>query len=372
MTIRPADPVTPLLYQPDFEVPEEAEAATIAEMLESLRHISTITYADSRHALRSVHAKSHGILRGSLRVLDGLPPAYAQGLFATPASYDAVVRLSTTPGDVLDDKVSTPRGLALKLVKVPGARVDGSENDATQDFVMVNGPVFAAPTAKKFSANLKLLAPTTDKAPRLKVALSAVLRGAEHVLEAVGSESGLLKSLGGHPTTNPLGETYFTQAPVLYGPYMAKFSLAPVAPELLALTDAQVDLADTENGLREAVQAYFAHYGGEWELRVQLCTDLASMPIEDSSVEWSQEASPYVAVARLQMAPQAGWSEQLSRLVDDGMRFNPWHALAAHRPIGSIMRVRKAAYAMSSAFRFEKNGVQQVEPTDLEALAVER
>lgn len=368
MTLPPAAPLTPLLYQSDFEVPEEDEAATIAEMLASLRHISTITYADSGHALRSVHAKSHGILRGTVTVLEGLPPAYAQGLFAVPASYQAVVRLSTTPGDVLDDKVSTPRGLALKLVGVPGARVDGSESDTTQDFVMVNGPVFATATAKQFSGNLKLLAPTTDKAPRLKVALSAVLRGAEHVLEAVGGESGLLKSLGGHPTTNPLGETYFTQAPVLYGPYMAKFSLVPVSSELIALTDAAVDLADTENGLREAVQAHFKTHGGAWELRVQLCTDLASMPIEDSSVAWSQDASPYVAVARLSMGAQAGWSEYLSSLVDDGMRFNPWHALAAHRPIGSIMRVRKAAYAMSSAFRFERNGVRQVEPANLDAL----
>ncbi|WP_426192475.1 catalase family protein [Massilia sp. DWR3-1-1] len=368
MTMRPAAPVTPLMYQSVFEVPEEDEAQTVADLLDSLKHISTVTYADGGHALRSVHAKSHGILRGTLTVLDGLPQPYAQGLFATPASYEAVARVSTTPGDLLDDKVSTPRGLALKLVGVAGARVEGSEQDTTQDFVMVNGPVFAAPTAKKFSGSLKLLAPTTDKVPGLKVALATVLRGAEKALEAVGGESGLLKSLGGHPATHPLGETYFTQAPVLYGPYMAKFSLVPVSPELLALTDAPVELAHTENGLRDAIVAHFASHGGQWELRVQLCTDLATMPIEDSSVEWSQQDSPYVAVARLSMAPQAGWSEALSTLVDDGMRFNPWHALAAHRPIGSIMRVRKAAYAMSSAFRFERSGVAQQEPKDLHAL----
>lgn len=367
MDTRLAASVTPLAYQAAFEVPEEDEAHTIEEMLKSLKHISTTTFEDSGHALRSVHAKSHGILRGTLTVLDSVPPAYAQGLFAQPGSYDVVARLSTTPGDILDDKVSTPRGMAIKIVGVAGERVDGSEQDTTQDFVMVNGPVFAAPTAKKFSANLKLLAPTTDKAPKLKVALSAVLRGAERALEAVGGESATLKSLGGHPATNPLGETYFTQAPILYGAYMAKVSLAPISPGLTALTDAPVELHDTHDGLREAIKAHFAQDGGEWELRVQLCTDIEKMPIEDSSVEWKQEDSPYVAVARLSMAPQAGWNEALSKLVDDGMRFNPWHALAAHRPIGSIMRVREAAYAMSSAFRFERSGVQQVEPRDLNA-----
>jgi hypothetical protein len=368
MSMRPAAPVTPLMYQAEFEVPEDGEAETVAQMLESLRHISTVTYEDSGHALRSVHAKSHGILRGTLTVLDDLPQAYAQGVFAEPGAFEAVVRLSTTPGDVLDDKVSTPRGLAMKLVGVQGARVEGSEEDTTQDFVMVNGPVFAAPTAKKFAGNLKLLAPTTDKAPSLKVALSAVLRGTEKALEAVGGESALLKSLGGHAATNPLGETYFTQAPILFGPYMAKLSLAPVSANLKALKDAQVKLSDTHDGLREAIQEHFATAGGEWELRVQLCTDIARMPIEDSSVEWSQEESPYFPVARLKMASQAGWSEALSKAVDDGMRFNPWHALAAHRPIGSIMRVRKAAYAMSSAFRFERSGVKQAEPVDFTEL----
>lgn len=367
MDTRPAASIAPLAYQPDFEVAEEHEAQTIEQMLESLRHISTTTFEDSGHALRSVHAKSHAILRARLTVFDSLPAAYAQGLFAQPGSYEVVARLSTTPGDILDDKVSTPRGMAIKILGVPGARVDGSEADRSQDFVMVNGPAFAAPSAKRFAANLKLLAPTTDKAPRLKVALSAVLRGAEKAVEAVGGESATLKSLGGHPATNPLGETYFTQAPVLFGPYMAKLSLAPVSPGLTALTDAPVELHHTHDGLRQAIRKHFANDGGEWELRVQLCTDLDKMPIEDSSVEWPQQDSPYVAVARLSAEPQAGWSEALSVLVDDGMRFNPWHALAAHRPIGSIMRVRKAAYAMSSAFRFERSGVAQTEPVSLDA-----
>jgi hypothetical protein len=275
------------------------------------------------------------------------------------------MRLSTSPGDVLDDKISTPRGMAIKIIGVEGARVEGSEGDVTQDFIMVNGPVFMAPTGKKFLGNLKLLAGTTDKVPTLKLALSATLRGVEKVIEAVGGESSTLKSLGGHPETNPLGETYFSQAPVLFGDYMAKISLAPVSPELTALTDAPVDLSGTHDGLRRAMQEHFASQGGEWELRVQLCTDLETMPIEDPSVEWKQDASPYVAVARLAVAPQEGWSEELSKKIDDGIQFSPWHAVAAHRPLGSIMRIRKAAYKMSQKFRTERNGVPMVEPKDI-------
>jgi hypothetical protein len=361
--------IAPLRYDPRFEVLEEGEAETTAGMLESLTTISSITFKHSGHATRSVHAKSHGLLTGELTVEGDLPPAYAQGLFAVAASYPVVMRLSTTPGDVLDDKVSTPRGLGLKVIGVAGARVDGSEADATQDFVMVNGPVFLAPTAKKFLGSLKPLVLTTDRVPNLKRAFSAVLRGTEAVIEAVGGESATLKAMGGHPETNPLGETYFSQAPILFGDYMAKVSLVPVAPELTALTGQHVDLSGTPDGLRRAVEAHFAAHGGEWELRVQLCTDIEKMPIEDSSVEWLEEDSPWVTVARVRAQPQAGWSEALSKAVDDGMQFNPWHALAAHRPIGSIMRVRKAAYAMSKRFRFERNGSVMAEPTDLSSIA---
>lgn len=368
-----AIPRPPLPYEARYEYEEEGEQETRAQLLQTLHGISATTYADSGHATRSVHAKSHGLLRARLQVLDGLAPELAQGLFAVPAGYDAVMRISTIPGDMLDDKVSVPRGMAVKVIGVPGVQLssldadDGAPPAATQDFVLVNGPAFLAPSAKKFLGSLKLLAGTTDKAPRLKQALSTVLQGAEKALEAVGGESGTLKSLGGHPETHVLGETYYSQAPILYGAYMAKVALVPVSPELAALRGAHVDLDGKPNGLRDAVVAFFSRHAATWEVRIQLCRDIATMPLEDSSVAWPEEDSPYLPVARLTALPQAGWSEALSRAVDDGMAFSPWHGVLEHRPLGSIMRVRKAAYAMSARFRFERTGNIAREPRDLAA-----
>jgi len=354
----------PLPYDASYEVPEEGEADTIAGLIESIHEIAATVDKDTGHARRGVHAKSHGLLRGELQVLSNLPPDYAQGLFSHPdGAWPVVLRLSTTPGDMLDDKVSTPRGMAIKVIGVPGARLPDGVGDVTQDFVMVNGPTFLTPNAKQFHGNLKLLAATTDKAPSLKKALSSALRGVEKVVEAVGGESATLKGLGGHPETHILGETFFTAAPILYGRYMAKLSLAPVSPELLALKDQPVDLDNKPNGLRAAVVDFMTEHGAEWELRVQLCTDLASMPIEDASVEWQ---APWVPVARIRTAPQAGWTHGLSVLVDDGMQFNPWHCIAEHRPIGSIMRVRRAVYAASARFRAERNGAPLAEPQNLD------
>src|SRR3954465_6540536 len=119
--------ITPVRYNPSFEVLEEKEAKTEQGFIDTLLGISKPTYADSGHAIRSVHAKSHALLRGTLTVLDNISPEYAQGVFAKAGTYPVLMRLSTSPGDVLDDKVSTPRGVALKIIGVEGARVDGSE-----------------------------------------------------------------------------------------------------------------------------------------------------------------------------------------------------------------------------------------------------
>ncbi|MEO6749531.1 MAG: catalase family protein [Casimicrobiaceae bacterium] len=359
---------SPLLYQPSMELPEDDEQETTRGLVDTLRKISETVSKDERHAYRSVHAKGHGILFAELEVPGGLPAALAQGAFATPGRYPVVMRFSTTPGDLLDDDVSTPRGLAIKFIGVSGDRLPDSQNDVTQDFLMVNGPAFGAPSAKKFLKNLKLLAATTDKAPGTKKVLSAALRGLETLVEKAGGVSPTLVSLGGQKETNILGETFFTQVPMLYGPYMAKLSVAPASGELIALKDAPVDMHDRPNALRETVVEHFRDHGGTWDVRVQLCTDLASMPIEDSSVVWPEQASPYVGVGRITALPQVAWSTARAAAVDDGMSFSPWHSLAAHRPIGSIMRVRKAAYEMASQFRSQHNTVKVQEPRRLDSL----
>jgi len=354
---------TPIPFSPSLEVAEPDEAATTQELIATLLKISAKTYQDGHHALRSVHAKSHAILTGKLEVLPSLPPELAQGLFETPAYYKVILRLSSTPGDLLADSVSTPRGLAMKVLGVPGVRLPGSEQDTTQDFIMVNGPAFGAPNAKKFLKNLKLLAGTTDKAPALKSVLSAALRGAERLVEAAGGESGTLKSLGGEPPTHPLGETYYTQAPLLYGRFIAKLALVPVSTLLTSLKGVAVKITASPNAIRETIEDFFRMNAGVWEVRAQLCRDLQKMPIEDASVVWPEEASPYLPVARLTVPPQTAWSESRSRAVDDGVSFSPWHGIAAHRPLGSIMRVRRATYEASVNFRSEHNHCPIHEPT---------
>ncbi len=352
----------PVRYSPALEHVEPDEADAVADLAHSLTKIADITYRDEGRGLRAVHAKSHALLHGELRVLEHLPPMLAQGLFAQAGMHPVVLRISTSPGDLLDDHVSTPRGIAMKVLDVQGERLPGSEQATTQDFLMVNAPAFGQPNVQKFAGALKLLASTTDKAEGAKKLLSALLRGTEKLLEAVGVESGTLKGLGGEPLHHPLGETYFSAVPFRFGDHVAKFSLAPLSPSLQALHGADVDLKGEPDGLRLAVESYFAEHGAEWELRVQLCTDLEAMPIEDASVAWPEDLSPYIAVARVSVQAHAPRPAEVREREEDTLFFSPWHGLAAHQPLGSVNRARRTAYAVSGHARAERNGVPFEEP----------
>jgi catalase len=176
---------SPVRFSPSVERPEADEAETIAGLIAAMRYINEKTFADGGHAIRSVHAKTHGILQGFMEVDAGLPCDLAQGLFAKAGRYPVVMRLSTIPGDILDDSVSTPRGLAIKIIGVAGERLEGSEGDITQDFVMINGPAFGAPNPKKFLSVTRLLAKTTDEVQGLKKILSAAMRQVQRVIVAV-------------------------------------------------------------------------------------------------------------------------------------------------------------------------------------------
>lgn len=340
----------PVRFSPSVERPDPDEAQTTQGLIAAMRYINEKTLADGGHAIRSTHAKSHGILEGYLEVEADLPAHLAQGLFAKPGRYPVVMRFSTIPGDILDDSVSTPRGLAVKVIGVEGERLEGSEGDVTQDFLLINGPAFGAPNPKKFLSVVRLLAPTTDRVEWFKKLLSAAMRQVQRIIVAVqGRPNVTVATLGGQPETHILGETFYSQAPLRFGDFIAKIAVAPISTELTSLVQAPLNVNGVPNGLREAVVDFFKTKGGVWEVRAQLCTDLELMPIENAAVVWPEETSPYQPIDRITVKPQLAWSEARSSAVDDGMLFSPWHGLAAHRPLGGIMRVRKAVYEAGTA-----------------------
>ena len=92
--------------------------------------------------------------------------------------------------------------------------------------------------------------------------------------------------------------------------------------------------------------AHLAANDAKWDFQVQLFTDEASTPIEDTTVEWS---SPWTTLATLTLPKQqpsaefTAWAEALS--------YDPWHAQEELRPLGAMMRARSAAYRVSTQSR---------------------
>jgi catalase len=225
----------------EHSIPDEEKV--FDEIAGAIRHIAEMIGDRARHAARAVHAKSHGLLRAELTVTtEGLPEPLAQGLFAKAGRYPAIMRFSTNPGDMLPDSISTPRGLAVKVIGVEGEMLAGHEGNVTQDFVCVNAKAFGVPDAAAFLKQLHLLEQHATDSQTLKQVVSTTARLAEEALEVFGKESAALKGFG-HPETHLLGETFSSVAPLRYGNYIGKIAFVPASENLKALTNKHMDHA---------------------------------------------------------------------------------------------------------------------------------
>jgi hypothetical protein len=275
-----------------------------------------------------------------------------------------IVRLAHVPGEILDDRrVSTPRGLSIKVLGVDGAMLPSHQGEATQDFLLDTGPVFPAAGPRMFLATITALQKATPAPEGVKQAVSTVSRATNAALNAVGGDSANLDFFG-HPPLHPLAETYYSQTPYRYGDYVAKFRVAPVSAPLQAWIGRTIDTSQDANALRTAVQDYVRANQAVFEFAVQLCTDPETMPIEDANAEWPEDESPYRPVARLVLPAQDAYAADAPQ-AEDALSFCPSHSLAAHRPLGGINRARLKAYEIMAARRRRQNGVPEREPRSL-------
>ena len=355
-------------YSDSVETIQPDEQKTFDDIAATMKDIMHKIGDRQRHTTRAVHAKSHALVKAELTINADLPEPLAQGLAAQPGTYGVVMRFSTNPGDILSDHISSPRGLAIKIVGLDAEKVSNHTGEVTQDFLMVNGPVFDTKDAAGFLKNMQLLDKNANAPEAVKQAVSTASRIGENVLEAVGLRSSFLKGFG-EPANNPLGEVYFTQAPLRWGNYFGKVALVPVSENLLELYKKGLPHKGEWNALRNEFSRFFKEeQEAVWELRVQLCTDLGKMPVEDAHQEWSEKESPYLAVATMKAKAQEIYSDGRRVYVDEKLSFNPWHALAAHRPLGNINRARFQAYLMSTKFRTEREGRERLEPESIDEL----
>jgi len=362
------DQTTYLTYGPDVEQTQPNEDEDVQALRETFAQIRTAAFEKGRHAVRDAHAKSHGILEGTLRVHADLPTELRQGLFVRAGEHPVIVRFSTAPGDIVSDGIGSAFGMAIKVLDVDGPKVlPGDPQPRTQDFLLVNHPTISSGDVHTYRRDQAVLAQTSKAPEGVQLAATAVLRGAADVLRSVGIDKTGGPAGQAKPHVHLLGETYWSQGAIRYGDHVAKVSAAPVSPDLTALTGEHVSVREP-SAYRDLTAAFFAEAGGVWELRAQLATDLETTPVEDASVRWPEDVTPYRTVATLTIEPQDSYSPARRVYGDDELSFNPWHCLVEHRPLGSIQRVRRPVYDDSTSYRSAMNARTLDEPDSIDQL----
>lgn len=352
-----ATTTAPLPWTDDVEQTQPHEDEHIRRCIDSMHRTDAMTFDRHRHGVRATHAKSHGILRGTLTVHDDLPPELAQGLFAAPgATHDVVVRLATESGQLDDDRKPNARGLSLKVFHVSGETLE--PGTTTHDLLFNTLPILPPGTAQKFME----LSEIRERHFSDEDAMAAEV-AARPDAETMTSFSRLVGNI------HPLAHAYYTQGAFGYGEHVAKIAVYPGTPEQEALAERSVGDDDDGGGvLRALVESWTTDRETVFDVRVQLRTDAATMPVEDASVDWPQDESPYRSVATVRLPPQQPYSNARRVFADDRLAFRPWHGLAAHRPLGSVNRLRRAAYEELGRQRTDLNAVTGTTMTSVDEL----
>ena len=145
--------------------------------------------------------------------------------------------------------------------------------------------------------------------------------------------------------------SYFSGAPFLYGPERAmKFAAIPWGGEKAPQT-----LPDpaSDDYLREALLERMRRKEDVcFDFAVQVRGPGPDLGIEDATSVWDEATVPFRNVATVTIpAPQNAVDAPRRRAICERLVFTPWHSLAAHQPLGSINRLRKAVYLASKKHR---------------------
>jgi hypothetical protein len=329
----------------------------------------SVTAGGTGRAVRDAHATGYGLVRGQVEILTGLPPEYAQGIYATPGTHDGLIRFSNgAPHTGADAQLGTAKGLALKIFDIDGPTLLEDEPDTgTFDYNTINAPTFFCNTIEHYLFIQDLFFDASAY-------FSQGPAGAHRFYAEFVTGKGTLDQddwawdeflaylrMSQIPQVNLLLSRYWTMGAVRHGDYIAKVRIAPDLQFAEKVVRRVIDPASAPEVFRPALQAELQERPYAFDIQVQLCTDLGRMPVEDLTVEWPEQLSPFVTVARLRLPQQdISGPDNLEKM--DALSFTPWRVTAEHAPLGNIMRTRKEVYRQSSITRHTLNQQPRTEP----------
>ena len=298
---------------------------------------------------RGGNTKTHGVVRAEFVVRGDLPVRFRKGVFAEARSFSAWVRFGgpgpALPPDIEDVGVLS---IGIKLMGVPGPKLLEDER-FTQDFTGISTPIFTTPDVKE-NAKLQVL---SRKGLPIFYFISP-----SHLLD------GAFQALWARTQTSPLETQYWGCVPYLLGPDQAmQYTVRPRTSKRTRVKG--LPFRPSDNYLRENMAARLGQEDVEMDFLIQLQTDAHRMPIENAAVRWPEKFSPYVSAAFLRI-PRQKFDSPAQLAFAHHLSFNPWHALAEHRPLGNQNRARYKIYQELSRLRQSMNQTPHREPTGAE------
>ena len=291
-------------------------------------------------ARRAIHAKSHACLRASFEVFEMSDGSLRHGVFARPATYDALVRVSNgdgPPGPDTDKIASM--GFAIKVRGVTAEKLLPEQAEDSQDFLFLNQPAYISKDVRGYES--------------LMTAIDGGFLARAYA--AVRNLPGILYRLKASPKDDPLNTFYWGVAPFRLGDVVVKYLIRPAPPlpfdrertRRIASPDYLKDL------LRRHIESDDVAYEFYLQKRLRDGTEDRTMPVEDYSVAWDESRSVPVRVGTLRI-PRQSVDDGLDREAE-AMVFSPWNTTKDFRPLGSLNRARKVVYAVSSRLRHTLN-----------------
>ncbi len=342
------------LSDPDADLVDKSELDTQnrltqnAAIIEQVREF--VTKNRTPQYERDAHSKPHGCVRATFEVFD-TQAKYNYGIFKKAATYEAWIRFSNGSVPVLDDPKKDARGMAIKVMGVPGEQLlPPILSGATQDFVMINSPAFFI---RKISDYLDLEIRTTQGKPFTYFLGDYYLNPFKWKLRELYLGLGTRKK----PPATPLSAQYFSMSPYKLGPHEIKYSAK-------ACEDIQAPgiNRDDPNFLREAMKKVLKRQDACFQFMVQVRDPEARMPIEDTTVIWSEKKSPFVPIARVHI-PKQEFDTPDQNAMCEALSFNVWHGVKEMQPLSHVNELRRDLYMHTAAYRNVRNGVHQDEPT---------
>ncbi|WP_347901456.1 catalase family protein [Pseudomonas purpurea] len=328
----------------------DGEAAMTQDIIQTAVRIVD-QHRDNTRYLRDAHAKAHGCVKAEIQVLPDLPPELRQGVFADSGkTWQAILRLSNGNAYPQFDSIRDARGMAIKLLDVPGSQLlKEQQGRGEQDFVMFNHPNFFVSDVAEYRQNV---AAQADGKKVMAFFPSADPRSwqVRHLFIA-------LSTLAPAPAS-PTQTTYFSVSPYKFGKANVKFRVAP-DPQSCPAYALPTQNQALPNFLRAALNQQLStdRVPACFVLQIQRQDPSQYMPIEDTSIEWRESDAPFETVARIKV-PAQDFDTPAQNLHCDNQSFNPWFGLEDHRPIGGINRLRKAVYDAVSDYRHTRNAEQ--------------